>query len=71
MKPCQVFRPQSSILSDVDEKKNAIVDPILLWWTEFTLETGTVKNCGDVQCFMTNQRKYKDHPLTEVSLKLG
>ena len=35
--------------------------PIVIWWTPFTLDTGSFKKCGKKQktCFFTNYRRYR------------
>ncbi|XP_013395516.1 alpha-(1,3)-fucosyltransferase 10 [Lingula anatina] len=45
--------------------------PVLVWWTPFTGEKGRVKSCGDVKCFFTVNRTYKDHPRAKVFMFYG
>ena len=35
--------------------------PLMVWWTPFTGDEG-VQQCGDYQCYVTNDRKYRPHP---------
>ena len=35
--------------------------PIMVWWTPFTGDEG-LQQCGDYQCYVTNDRKYRPHP---------
>ena len=39
--------------------------PVLLWWYPFTGHN-TLRKCGDVACFSTNNRKYRDHDNLKV-----
>jgi len=55
------------LLEDELSKKN-IQDPIILWWTPFTGDQGTVKKCGKVNCFFTINRHYRSHPKTRVKI---
>ena len=56
-------------LSDDDERevKKDLKSPVIIWWTGFTGERGRIKRCGNVKCFFTVDRKYKDHPGTKVN----
>ena len=47
-------------------EKEEIPLPIILWWTDFLHEKASIKKCGDVRCFFTNDRHYKDHKGTKV-----
>ncbi|GFN94943.1 alpha-(1,3)-fucosyltransferase 10 [Plakobranchus ocellatus] len=46
-------------------------DPIIMWWTEFTRESGKARLCGDKRCFFTNNRSYKDHKNMKAFLFYG
>ena len=35
--------------------------PVMIWWTPFTGDDG-LQQCGDHQCFVTNDRRYRAHP---------
>ncbi len=47
--------------------------PIVIWWTPFTLDLGSHKQCGDKRrkCFFTNVRKYRDHKQAKAFLYYG
>ncbi|XP_071107003.1 alpha-(1,3)-fucosyltransferase 10-like [Haliotis cracherodii] len=45
--------------------------PIILWWTPFTGEKGIYKKCGNVKCFFTVRRAYRNHPMTSVFVFYG
>jgi hypothetical protein len=47
-----------------------VKDPVILWWTPFTGQKGSVRHCGTVRCFFTEDRRYRNHNLTKVSWKL-
>jgi alpha-1,3-fucosyltransferase 10 len=37
-----------------------ISEPIVIWWTPFTLDLGSFRKCsGDNKCFFTNMRRFK------------
>ncbi len=44
--------------------------PIILWWTGFTGEKGAIKQCGDVRCFVTVDRHYRNHPQTKAGISV-
>jgi len=46
-----------------------VQDPVILWWTPFTGQEGSVRDCGSVKCFFTEDRRFRNHNLTKVSLK--
>jgi len=56
----------SSSSSNTSVKSSPDV-PIIVWWTGFTHDPGTVETCGDVSCFFTVNRSYRDDPRTKVS----
>jgi alpha-1,3-fucosyltransferase 10 len=50
-----------------DYFKNNLINesiPIVIWWTPFTMDIGSYKQCGDAlnrkTCFFTNSRKYRN-----------
>ena len=45
--------------------RESIAYPIILWWTPFTREH-QIKTCGNVKCFFTNDRHYKQHKNLQV-----
>lgn len=51
--------------------RQEITEPIILWWTPFTGDAGIYKTCGNVKCFFTNNRLYKDHNKTQAFLFYG
>ena len=36
--------------------------PVLVWWQPFTGDDG-IQTCGKHQCFVTNDRAYRNHPM--------
>lgn len=48
-----------------------VKDPIVLWWTPFTGDMGSVKRCGNKRCFFTQDRRFKNHPLTKAYVFYG
>ncbi|CAG2234553.1 FUT10 [Mytilus edulis] len=48
-----------------------VTEPIILWWTPFTGDAGSYKKCGDVKCFFTNNRLYKDHDKLQAFIFYG
>lgn len=46
-----------------------VQDPVILWWTPFTGQKGSVRDCGTVRCFFTEDRRFRNHNLTKVSVK--
>ena len=50
----------------VEATNEQIPHPIVMWWTPFTREPGRVKQCGQVNCYFTVDRHYKDHQNTTV-----
>ncbi|XP_052068276.1 alpha-(1,3)-fucosyltransferase 10-like [Mytilus californianus] len=48
-----------------------VTEPIILWWTPFTGDAGLYKKCGDVKCFFTNNRLYKDHDKLQAFMFYG
>ena len=36
--------------------------PVLVWWQPFTGDDG-LQTCGEHQCFVTNDRAYRNHPM--------
>jgi hypothetical protein len=47
-----------------------VQDPVILWWTPFTGQKGSVRHCGNVRCFFTEDRRFRNHNLTKVSWKV-
>ncbi|GIY10724.1 alpha-(1,3)-fucosyltransferase 10 [Caerostris extrusa] len=45
--------------------------PVLIWWTPFTGDSGSYKQCGRNICFFTDQRKYMNDPRTRAFLFYG
>ena len=45
--------------------------PMILWWTPFTGDMGSVKRCGQDECFLTQDRSLFGHKLNEVMLFYG
>ena len=42
----------------------------MVWWTPFTGDDG-LQHCGDYNCFVTNDRKYRPHPNTKAFFFYG
>lgn len=57
--------------SDNDDSWNNHRYPIILWWTPFTGETGTVHQCGLEKCFFTQNRSYLNNNLLQAILFYG
>ncbi|GFQ77937.1 alpha-(1,3)-fucosyltransferase 10 [Trichonephila clavata] len=45
--------------------------PIIIWWTPFTGDSGSYKQCGQHICYFTDQRKYVTDPRTKAFLFYG
>lgn len=62
------------MLADVEHLSRRAVPnpnlPVILWWTDFMKNEGSVVKCGDTSCYSTNNRAYKNDPLTKVQLDL-
>ena len=54
-------------------REHAITEklPIILWWTPFTGDMGSVKKCNEGDCFFTQDRSIFHHDLTQVLLFYG
>ena len=48
-----------------------ITVPIIIWWTPFTMDQGSYKQCGTNKCFFTNIRAYRSHPQSKAFLFYG
>ncbi|KAJ8878661.1 hypothetical protein PR048_019244 [Dryococelus australis] len=48
-----------------------VKDPVVLWWTPFTGETSSVRQCGDVRCYITEDRVYFQHNLLQAVIFYG
>ena len=44
--------------------------PVMVWWTPFTGDDG-VQQCGQYQCYVTNDRRYRHHPSTRAIFFYG
>ncbi|XP_062607946.1 alpha-(1,3)-fucosyltransferase 10-like [Saccostrea cucullata] len=72
-----VFQPHYDDPEDLnpdEEKKKSeekITEPIILWWTPFTGEPGRYKKCGNVKCYFTVNRHYRNNPQTKVFMFYG
>lgn len=44
-----------------------VADPIILWWTPFTKQSGHSKACGGRKCFFTEDRVFFNHSNLQVS----
>lgn len=44
--------------------------PVMLWWTPFTGDDG-LQQCGDHSCFVTNDRRYRHHPMVKTIFFYG
>ena len=62
---CVVLVMPNVYQSEAEALKEHIPIPILLWWYKFTGEH-TERICGDVKCFVTNDRHLFNHPSTKV-----
>lgn len=56
-----------------DPQKYALENelPIILWWTPFTGDMGSVKDCSEGKCFLTQDRSLFGHKLNKVMLFYG
>ncbi|XP_039276966.1 alpha-(1,3)-fucosyltransferase 10 isoform X2 [Nilaparvata lugens] len=66
-----MFEEYSYTTKDYNTLLREIEDPILLWWSELVPERGKPTKCGDVSCFFTHNRKFKDHPLQKAIIFYG
>ena len=39
--------------------------PVMVWWTPFTGDDG-LQQCGEYQCYVTNDRAVREHPNTKA-----
>ena len=39
--------------------------PVMVWWTPFTGDDG-LQQCGEYQCYVTNDRAVREHPNTRA-----
>jgi len=44
--------------------------PVMLWWTPFTGDDG-LQTCGEYQCYFTNDRSYRHHPMLKTMFFYG
>ena len=44
--------------------------PVMIWWSPFTGDDG-LQQCGDFQCFVTNERGHRRHPSTRTIFFYG
>lgn len=62
---------QSRVQKNYEEISKEVRDPVILWWTPFTGDQGTSRQCGSVSCFFTQDRRFQYHPLTKVLMFYG
>jgi len=43
--------------------------PILVWWQPFTGDDG-LQTCGEHQCYVTNDRTFRNHPMLSALLRI-
>ncbi|XP_063232251.1 alpha-(1,3)-fucosyltransferase 10 [Bacillus rossius redtenbacheri] len=52
-------------------KYSDVKDPVVLWWTPFTGEPGTLRQCGDSWCYVTDDRQFFHDGLARAVLFYG
>lgn len=62
---------QYQVQRNYDEISKEVRDPVILWWTPFTGDPGTTRQCGSVSCFLTQDRRFRYHPMTKVLMFYG
>lgn len=63
---CELWLNSSVMFADFVTDNKGL--PVILWWTDFTKDPGSVYRCGDMSCYVTNNRQYKGHKDTKVSI---
>ncbi|ESN98236.1 hypothetical protein HELRODRAFT_84791 [Helobdella robusta] len=58
---------------DKDDRKlySSIEHPVLVWWSSFTSDKGSLRQCGPNRCFVTIKRKFKHHAKLKAFLFYG
>lgn len=59
---CVLLVPDTSFDIFDDEIK----DPVIVWWTHFIDDEGSLRTCGSHRCFFTVNRRYRHHPQLKV-----
>ncbi|KAK3912500.1 Alpha-(1,3)-fucosyltransferase 10 [Frankliniella fusca] len=62
---CVVDNFDTSIIS------SKVDDLVLVWWTPFTGNSGSFQQCGDLKCFITQDRLFQHHPKFQMFLFYG
>ncbi|XP_026272209.1 alpha-(1,3)-fucosyltransferase 10 [Frankliniella occidentalis] len=50
---------------------NDVDDLVLVWWTPFTGNTGSFIECGNLKCFITEDRRFQHHSKFQMFLFYG
>ena len=69
-----ILRQEVSQLKQGVLKKSALRNPILLWWTPFSVSENRVKTCGEDSesvCIISKDRNLLKHPMTKAALFYG
>ncbi|XP_077538724.1 alpha-(1,3)-fucosyltransferase 10 [Haemaphysalis longicornis] len=62
------YRNDESHYTGLPEK---VADPIILWWTPFTKQSGHSKACGGRKCFFTEDRVFFNHSNLQAVMFYG
>ena len=69
--------PAEAIEDEVNKMKQGLTVspsypdiPVMVWWTPFTADDG-VQQCGEYQCYFTNDRSFRQHPSTRIIFFYG
>ena len=77
MKEIPKLPPAEAIEDEVNKMKQGLTVspsypdiPVMVWWTPFTADDG-VQECGEYQCYFTNDRSFRQHPSTRTIFFYG